>query len=203
MGLLVQNINLRSTGGGNAVMVAEFVRSGSTFVIKPSGTDALGAAAGTWHPIGSIRKTKNARSSDGKWGQEYEVLELDKDHKNLLIMAAPYSATASDAEKEGKTEDGAKFGGGTGDDSIPFWGTIQRGKAVATKEHVFYMVSQFSREGGWDQDPENVSVQTFKLNSVDAGGCTFTNPSGVSWLTGVTAPALSGIYAMGKWVEAA
>jgi hypothetical protein len=204
MGQLVQNIGLRSTGGGNATLVGKLTKNSSgVFSLLATGTDDLGAAAGVFHPLGSIRKTKNARTSDGKWGQEYEVLELDLDHKNLLIKVAPYSATATDQEKEGKTEDGAKFGGGSGDDTLPYWLVIQRGKDVGGKAHVFYFVAQFSREGGWDQDPENVSVQTLKLNTVDANGFVAVNPAAPpSWLTGVTAPTLSGIYAMGKWVEA-
>src|SRR4051794_11738210 len=97
MSALVQNPTARSKYGGNKTIVKQIQRNATTgaFEAFSGSTDCLGAAAASWHQLGTAESTDIPRDSKGAHKIDLVLFEFDILRKNLAINAAPYSTSAA------------------------------------------------------------------------------------------------------------
>lgn len=197
----------RTLGGGNKLYFRELTKQADgTFIVKTT-TDVIGAAAGTWHVLGSHTDTPWARLDNAQYTLEPTLVENDLARKTLLEKVAPYTTTIVKLPPELDLEDGTVLETGTsidGDKTKPYFDFIYfQAPTPAGKEHVFYCVGQFDRATSLPFKTNTWNLWKVKLLSVDAHGYTLADPPSTSRLTGVTFAALSGILAQGTVVEQA
>jgi hypothetical protein len=204
---LTANPSSRTLGGGNKLYFRQLTKAADgTFTVLGSGSDVLGATAGTWHILGSHTETPWARTSEGQYTLEPQLVENDIKRKTLLEKVAPYSSTAIKTKPELDLEDGTMLQNAanlTGDDTKPYFDFIYfEAPTPAGKEHVFFCVGQFDRATSFPFKTNEFNLFKVKISSVDANGyAVATLPSPDTRLTGVTAPTLSGGLAQGTTVE--
>jgi hypothetical protein len=195
----------RQRYGGNLIIFTEVEKNagGTAFQPLASGTDCFGDPFTTAHILGSQEQTDFARSASGQHTADVTIVEMDVDHKNLLINAAPFSSTSSDTAPELKLEDGTVLQASdtsSGDDTMPYFQFEVFGTPVNGDEQVFSFVGQFAKETSFSQKANEWSKPKIKIVSIDALG--FTPTFGAhARLTGLTEVALSGSKAHGIWIS--
>jgi len=193
----------RTLGSGNKLYFRQVTKqTDGTFIIC-AGTDALGAASGTWHILGSHTETPWSRLDTGQYTLEPTLVENDNARRTLLTKVAPYSVTLLKIPPELDLEDGTILQTGLqldGDNTKPYFEFIyfQSPDASTRKEEVFNCVGQFDRATSFPFKTNTWNVFKIKILSVDAHGyTTATPPSPETRLTVVTFVALTGVTAQG------
>jgi hypothetical protein len=217
MAQLLRDTGSAIKGGGAKIIGKQIQRNPTTGTLEAfTGTDCLGASAGTWHEFGSIETFDIPRADDGTHTLTPSMVEWDTARRNLLINAAPFVATDQKPE-ELDLEDGTVLeSSSSGEDTtLPYFEIIYRGAPTkAGNECAFFCAGQLKRAGG----PSTTKSGSFtkpkvSFVTVDASitgtssgtdyECTKPAASGPdSWVDGISAPTLAGANAHGIWVEA-
>jgi len=208
MAQLLRNTAAALKGGGAKIIGKQIQSNGSGGFTAMTGTDCLGATAGVWHEFGSIETFDIPRAADGTHTLTPTLIEWDTDRRNLLINAAPYSASSTAKPEELDLEDGTVIESSTAatfDSTLPVWEIIYRGTPVSGHEVAFFCVAQLQRAGG----PGTTKSGSFtkpkvSFSTIDANGyvCTVPAASGPdSWVDAVAPPTLTGAKAQGIWVQ--
>jgi hypothetical protein len=213
MGQLLRSTAAALKGGGAKIIGKQVKRTtdGTGFTAL-TGTDCLGATAGTWHEFGSIETFDIPRAADGTHTLTPTLIEWDTDRRNLLIHAAPFDAASSSGKlEELDLEDGTviESSSATGEDStLPYWQIIYRGTPMSTgKESAFFCCAQLNRAGGPGTTKANSytkpKISFVSIASTGSYTCTAPAASGPdAWVDGITPPTLTGATTHGVWVEA-
>jgi hypothetical protein len=208
---LLRNKAAALKGGGARLIGYQIKRdTAGTGYVAISGTDCLGATAGTYHEFGSIETMDLPRDDQGHFTLSPTLIEWDTARRNLLIKAAPITATSLSKKEELDMEDGEiiESADTTGEDTtLPYWVLFYRGAPLADgTEVVFTCISQLKRSGG-PSATKSGSFTKPKISfvTIDGGGYTPVQPTAAgpdAWVDGITPVALSGVDAHGVWIEA-
>jgi hypothetical protein len=201
MAARTQQPNAYSHGSGNRAIFKQInLSTDGTEFEELTGTDVLGASAGTWHDVGSLLESPVSRDDSGSHQIVFKYIEDDLQSKRLALLVAPFTGTAAQQKPEMILEDGTQViaaGGNTEDRSMPFFVMIKR----EANGGIFYGIGQFKRSTTRPNKNNTANEHDLTFYTVDGRSYQITDEPSGSFAEGATYAALSGISAFGDYTS--
>lgn len=194
----------RKRGGGNLLVFKQVKLNSDGTYGALTGSDNLGDTAGSWHVLGTHEDTGIQRDDKiGQWAIECTVLEMDKDHRNLMMMVSPITSQSVVRDPDFTAEDGTQVVNSetTGNTTFPYFEVWYLDAPIGGKAQAFAGIMQFAPVYSQSNKITEWSKNKFKLMSVDANGYTCPALPTAAAFSTFTAPTFAAPYQHGKHLE--